>query len=255
MLPVSISLWIALARPALVLKSDDPSEIPRKMRRRPSSQDWMDVVSWFSMTLFPPALSQKGTSQVEWSWSSSKPTCQQSHCRWLQSGLVQRPISPLWLGEHHGGRTIVLEGILLDLAKIGHRVRGSNDCRWSFHILDRLPGIPDSFQLHPGATRKHLVCSSSLLAKFTIAENGKTPSCFVGGRIKGAVSGYKDRVSITDDVRKKFGESRIGCSRRPHPAAPIEVDDDSGLFIIQLWWNPRWRVGEILDATQFKSSR
>jgi len=45
MLPVSSWLWIALARPALVLKSDDPSEIPRKMRRRSSSQDWMDVMS------------------------------------------------------------------------------------------------------------------------------------------------------------------------------------------------------------------
>jgi len=44
MLPVSSWLWIALARPALVLKKDDPSEIPRKMRGRPS-QDWMDVVS------------------------------------------------------------------------------------------------------------------------------------------------------------------------------------------------------------------
>jgi len=99
------------------------------------------------------------------------------------------------------------------------------------------------------------VCSSSLLDKFTIAENGKTPPCSVGGGVKGAVSGYKDRVSTTVDVRKKLGESRIGCSRRPDPAIPIEIDNDSGLFIMQLWWDPRWRVGEIVNATQFKSSR
>ena len=73
-----------------------------------------------SMTLFPSALSQKGTSQVEWSWSSSKPTCQRSHCRWFQSGLVQRPISPLWLGEHHRGRNILLERILTGSCKEPH---------------------------------------------------------------------------------------------------------------------------------------
>jgi len=67
--------------------------------------------------------------------------------------------------------------------------------------------MPDCFQLHPGAARKHLECSSSLLDKFTIAENGKTPPCSVGGRVKVAVSGYKDRVSATDDVRKKLVES------------------------------------------------
>ena len=44
-------------------------------------------------------------------------------------------------------------------------------------------------------------CSSSLLDKFTIAENDKTQPCSVGGRVKGAVSGYKDRVTTTDDVR------------------------------------------------------
>jgi len=54
-----------------------------------------------------------------------------------------------------------------------------------------------------------------MLDKFTIADNGKTPPCSVGGRVEGAVSGYKDRVSTTDDVRKKLGESRIGCSGRP----------------------------------------
>jgi len=86
----------------------------------------------------------------------------------------------------------------------GHGVRGNNDRRWSFHILDCLQGIPDSFQLHLGAARKHLVCSSSLLDKLTIAKNSKTPPCSVGGRLKGAVSGYKDRASTTDDVRKKL---------------------------------------------------
>ena len=76
--------------------------------------------------------------------------------------------------------------------------------------------------------------------EFTIAENGKTPPCSVGGRVKGAVSGYKDRVSTTDDdVRKKLGESRIGWSGRPDSAIPIEVGDDSELFIMQLWWDPR----------------
>jgi len=72
----------------------------------------------------------------------------------------------------------------LDLAKKGHGVRGNNDRRWGFHILDCLQGIPDSFQFHPGAVHKHLVCSSSLLDKFTIAENGKTPPCSVGGGVK-----------------------------------------------------------------------
>jgi len=43
------------------------------------------------------------------------------------------------------------------------------------------------------------------------------------------------KVSTTADVRKKLGESRIGCSARPDPAIPIEVDDDSGLFVMQLW--------------------
>jgi len=79
------------------------------------------------------------------------------------------------------------------------------------------------------------VCSSSLSDKFTIAGNGKTSPCSVGGGVKGAVSGYKDRVSTTDGVRKKLGESRFGCSGRPGPAIPMEVDDDSGLFIMQLW--------------------
>jgi len=56
-------------------------------------------------------------------------------------------------------------------------------------------------------------------------------------------------ISTTDNVIKKLGEGRIGCCGRPDPAIPIEVDDDSGLFIMQLWWNPRWRVEEILDTT------
>ena len=67
----------------------------------------------------------------------------------------------------------------LNLAKNGRGVRGNNDRRWSFHILDCFQGIPDSFQLHRGAARKHLVCSSSLLDKFTIAENEKNPPCSV----------------------------------------------------------------------------
>ena len=49
-----------MARPALVLKSDDPSEIPRKMRRRPSSQDWMDVVSWSFHDFVPSSYSSEG---------------------------------------------------------------------------------------------------------------------------------------------------------------------------------------------------
>jgi len=130
----------------------------------------------------------------------------------------------------------------------GHGVRGNNDRRWGFHILDYLQGIPESFHLHPGGARKHLDCSSSLLDKITIAENGKTPPCTIGGRVKGAVNGYKDRVGTTVDVRKKLGESRLGCSGRPDLAIPIEVDDDSGLFIFQLRWDPRWRVGEIVNA-------
>jgi len=81
------------------------------------------------------------------------------------------------------------------------------------------------------------VCSSSLFGKSTIAENGKTPPCSVGGRVKGAISDYKDRASTTVDVRKKLGESRTGCTGRPDPASPIEVDDDNGLFIMQLWWD------------------
>jgi len=52
-------------------------------------------------------------------------------------------------------------------------------------------------------------------------------------------SDYKDRVSTTVDVRKKLGENRLGCSGRPDLANPIEVDDDSGLFIMQLWWDAR----------------
>jgi len=69
------------------------------------------------------------------------------------------------------------------------------------------------------------------------------------------LSGFHCSVSTAVDVRKKLGESRIGCFRRPDPAIPIEVDDDRGLFIMQLLWDPRWRVGEIVNATQFKSSR
>jgi len=68
------------------------------------------------------------------------------------------------------------------------------------------------------------------LDKFTIAENGKTPPCSVGDRVKAPVRGYKDRVSTTVDVRKKLGESRIVCSRRLDPAIPIEIDDDSWLW-------------------------
>ena len=45
----------------------------------------------------------------------------------------------------------------LDLAKNGHGVRGNTNRRWSFHILDCRQGIPDSFQLHPGAARERLV--------------------------------------------------------------------------------------------------
>jgi len=62
-----------------------------------------------------------------------------------------------------------------------------------------------------------------------------------------------DRVSTTVDVRKKLGESRIGCSGRPDLAIPIEINDESGLFIMQLWWDPRWRVEEIVNTTPLSS--
>ena len=172
MLPVSSWLWMALARPALVLKSDDPSEIPRKMRRRPSSQDQKDVVSWFFHDFVPISFKSE---EVKWSEVGA---ARSQHV----SGVIAGDSRVAWYKDpyHLYGWVSVTDVepfswkvSWLDLAKNGHGVRGNSDRRWSFHILDCLQGIPDSFQLHPGAARKHVVCSSSLLDKFTIAENAK----------------------------------------------------------------------------------
>ena len=53
-----------------MLKSDDPSEIPRKTRRRPSSQDWIDVVGWsfhdfVHITFKSEGNNSSGVKQVE----------------------------------------------------------------------------------------------------------------------------------------------------------------------------------------------